>query len=272
MTMELNFFYYYYYHHYFYYYYYYYYYYHHYFIIIIIIIIIIFIIVIIIFIIIVLLLLLLSLSLSLLLLLLLEFIDQLTQHITEWNNASHAQHIALKAAIVLLATALQKPSTKSKAKDHQECLTKRLALWKEGEIESLLREGRAIQNRIRKTKRANPPDKAKIFAKLVMQGQINSALRFLSDDDYGGVLTLTDDVMRQLHEKHPEAQDAKLGSILFGPVEEVHDSLYQQINGEMIREAALRTKESGGPSSVDANGFKRILTCKSFKKSSAKPM
>lgn len=102
-----------------------------------------------------------------------------------------------------------------------------------------------------------------------MQGQINSALRYLSDDDCGGVLPLTDDVMRQLHEKHPETQDAKLGSILFESVEEVHDSLYQQIDGEMISEAALRTKGSGGPSGVDANGFKRILTCKSFNKSSA---
>ena len=46
-------------------------------------------------------------------------------------------------------------------------------------------------------------------------------------------------------------------------------SLYQQIDGERIREAALRTKGSGGPSGVDANGFKRNLTCKSFKKSSA---
>ena len=98
-----------------------------------------------------------------------------------------------------------------------------------------------------------------------MQGQINSSLRYLSVDDCGGVLPLTDDVMRQLRDKHTEAQDAKLGSILFGPVEDVHDSLYQQIDGEMIRGAALRTKGSG----VDANGFKRILTSKSFKKSSA---
>ena len=60
-----------------------------------------------------------------------------------------------------------------------------------------------------------------------------------------------------------------LGSILFEPVEEVHDSLYQQIDGEMICEAAIRTKGSGGPSGVNANGFKRILTCKSFKDSSA---
>ena len=182
----------------------------------------------------------------------------ITQHINDWNNASQTQHIALKAAIVLLATALQKPSVKSKAKDHKECLEKRLALWKEGEVESLLREGRSIQKRLAKAKRTEPPNKAKIFAKLVMEGQINSALRYLSEADCDGVLNLTDDVMRQLQEKHPEAQEAKLGSLLFGPFEEVHDSLYQQIDGEMIRETALRTKGSGGPSGVDANVFSHV--------------
>ena len=74
--------------------------------------------------------------------------------------------------------------------------------------------------------------------------------------------------MRQLKEKHPDAQRAKLGSLLFGPVEDIPDSVYQGINGELVREAALRTKGSGGPSGVDANGFKRILSCKSFKRSS----
>ena len=46
--------------------------------------------------------------------------------------------IARKAAIVLLAVGLQKPSQKSKTKDHQECLAKRLVLWKEGETDKLL--------------------------------------------------------------------------------------------------------------------------------------
>ena len=36
----------------------------------------------------------------------------------------------------------------------------------------------------------------------------------------------------------------------------------------MVREAALRTKGAGGPSGVDANGFRGILACKSFKQSS----
>ena len=36
-------------------------------------------------------------------------------------------------------------------------------------------------------------------------------------------------------------------------------------DGEMVREVALKTKGSGGPSVVDANGFKRHLDSKSFK-------
>ena len=123
-----------------------------------------------------------------------DFIDQLTKLIDDWNNRSPMQHLALKAAIVLLATALQKPGQRSKAKEHQKCLTKRLTLWRNGEIESLLREGRMIQRRLLKSNKNDPPNKARIFAKLVMEGQINSALRYLSKDDSGGVLPLTDDV------------------------------------------------------------------------------
>ena len=100
-----------------------------------------------------------------------------------------------------------------------------------------------------------------------MTGQVNSALRYLSDDQGGGILPLSDDVMEQLKEKHPEPQGVQLGSLLFGPIKDVPDTLYYEINGDMVRDAALRTKGSGGPSGVDANGFRRILTCKSFKRS-----
>ena len=93
-----------------------------------------------------------------------------------------------------------------------------------------------------------------------MEGQINSAMRFLSEEGNGGVLPLSDDVMLQLRQKHPEAE-AKIGTLLRGRV-------FIPINGQMVRGAALRTKGSGGPSGVDANGLKRILACKSFKKSS----
>ena len=77
-----------------------------------------------------------------------EFIDQVTLHINEWNSSSDNQHISLKAAFVLLDVALQKPSPKSKTKDHQEALSKRLTLWKEGEISKLVREGRFLFSRV----------------------------------------------------------------------------------------------------------------------------
>ena len=90
-------------------------------------------------------------------------------------------------------------------------------LWREGEIGKLLREGRIIQGRIGKLKSSDPPNRAKVFAKLVMEGQINSALRFLSESSSGGILLLTDEVMTQLKQKHPDPQQANLGSLLFGP-------------------------------------------------------
>ena len=87
-----------------------------------------------------------------------------------------------------------------------------------------------------------------------MEGQIDSDLSYLSEEDYGGALLLSEQVM-ELADKHPKAQQAKLGSVLFGPVEDVPAILYQQIKGEMAQEAVLRTKGSCGPSGVDANGF-----------------
>ena len=117
-----------------------------------------------------------------------------------------------------------------------------------------------IQKRLSNSRRVDPPNAARVFANLIMSRQINSALRYLSENNGGGVLALSDDVMAQLREKHPSPQEARLGSLLFGPVEDVPvpDSIYQQINGEMVREAALRTKGSGGPSGVNANGFGEI--------------
>ena len=144
------------------------------------------------------------------------------------------QHIALKAAVVLLSVCLQKPSQKSKAKDHIDCLSKRLVLWKEGEIYTLIREGRMTNSRLTNSRSANPPNKAKVFADLVMQGQIHSALRYLSDDTGKGVLPLSDDVMRQLWEKHLVAQEARIGSLLFGPI--------QMVSGECLRASHSRNK------------------------------
>ena len=93
-----------------------------------------------------------------------EFIDTLKELINKWNNGSEMEFIALKVAIILLALCLQKPGPESKSKDHQVCLAKPLVLWKKGEVDTILREGRMIQKRLGNSRRAtDPPNRAKIF-------------------------------------------------------------------------------------------------------------
>ena len=65
----------------------------------------------------------------------------------------------------------------------------------------------------------------------------------------------TDDVMIQLQDKHPSTQKAQLGSLVFGPIEDITHVIFHQINGEIIKEVALETKGSGSPSGIDLNGF-----------------
>ena len=98
-----------------------------------------------------------------------------------------------------------------------------------------------------------------------MEGKINSAVCFLSKTSTGGVLELTDDILVQLKEKCPNPQPTTLGSLLFGLIDhDIPESVYSEINGEMVRQAALRTKRLGGACGVDTNGFRKILACKCF--------
>ena len=46
-----------------------------------------------------------------------------------------------------------------------------MKIWKDGNIQDLLREDRVIQQRLKESKRRSNEDTAKIFAKLVFQGK-----------------------------------------------------------------------------------------------------
>ena len=53
----------------------------------------------------------------------------------------------MKLAMTAPALLLQKPSATSKSKEHSQCLSRRLASWKEGRIEDLIK-GRTIQKHL----------------------------------------------------------------------------------------------------------------------------
>ena len=74
-----------------------------------------------------------------------DFVRELSRLCTAYAERKLIELIAMKAAMTMPALLLQKPNTKSKAKDHVKCLEKRLQQWFSGDIDDLPREGRTIQ-------------------------------------------------------------------------------------------------------------------------------
>ena len=80
-----------------------------------------------------------------------KFINETTRLLDQWTNDTPLKSIALKAIHVMPALLLQKPSRKTKARNHLIALERRLKLWGEGNINELLDESKEIQERLPST-------------------------------------------------------------------------------------------------------------------------
>ena len=97
------------------------------------------------------------------------------------------------AVMTMPSLLLQKSHKTSKAKEHVACLTRRLYIWKAGDLQSLLEEGREIQQRIPlRTSTHHTTEKfSRIFTKMVLEGKLKTAIRLLSNfQEEAGVLNL----------------------------------------------------------------------------------
>ncbi len=109
------------------------------------------------------------------------------------------ESIALKAAVVLPILILQKPSAKSKVKEHNICIERRLRAWLNGDLQDLIREGKVIQRRIPKPNQDSGRKQrtsvvARSFSKLMFEGNTRAAIRLLGQDSNNGTLCLNDPV------------------------------------------------------------------------------
>ena len=108
-------------------------------------------------------------------------------------------------------------------------------------------------------------DASKVFSKLTLQGKFSAAMKLLDNESSSGLLDLSPDVLRGLHDKHPEAADIAEESLLHGPVDYIPPNVYDLIDEEMIYNLASKTKGSAGPSGMDSELYRRILCSKNFK-------
>ena len=97
---------------------------------------------------------------------------------------------------------LQKPSKSSKIRDHIQCMKERLHKWELGQFDSLFRETKFIQQKLKNSNRTDESIE-KLFVRFMLLGKINSAIRLLENSGSKGVLPMTNNNLELLKSKHP---------------------------------------------------------------------
>jgi len=156
-----------------------------------------------------------------------SFIEETTRLLNSWTTESALKIVAFKAIMVMPSLLLQKPHKSSKSKEHFAALERR-------------------------------------FAEHMQKGNVNSAIKLLSNKMQNGILPLNDETLNLLKQKHPKASEASNDVLLPDTPEQIHEIRYEELTAENIRRAAMRTKGGAGPSNMDAEGWKRMLTSNSF--------
>ena len=194
-----------------------------------------------------------------------DFISELSFWLKQFNSSSKLNRVAIQMFICLPLLLLQKPGPRSKAKDHSLALARRLELFKSGAIDELLKEIRFIQKSFTSSRKAKTREQvSRIFAKLMFEGKVSAALKILEIESGNGVLDVDGDILEELKLKHPDAEPVSDKSLLHGPLLKLEPWYFDAIDEQTVLKAVLHTKGSAGPSGLDSDAFRRILTSKNF--------
>ena len=98
----------------------------------------------------------------------------------------------------------------------------------------------------------------------MQKGNVNGALKLLTNKMSNGILPLTEETLSQLEIKYPDNRDASDDVLLNDPIKEIHPIVFDPVVEEMVLRAASITKGGSGPSGLDVDGWRRILTSKLF--------
>ena len=162
---------------------------------------------------------------------------------------------------------LQKQHEHSTRTENIKCLERRIQLWKKGELDQLRKEAATLNDRFARKymKKKNGSESAK-FAKLMKKGKVGPSLRLLQENNSGGILSLTHTTRKELQGKHPSAKVAATDKKLEGPQLDSHEGIFEEINGLMIWKMALKTQGAAGPSGLNADCVRTLLSKRIFGK------
>ena len=198
-----------------------------------------------------------------------QFIDELSRLAGLFADREDSRRWSLSALVIAPVLLLQKPTKKSKNSDHTRILERRLKMWKDGDIEALVREVKSIQKPL-KYRSPSREHCTKRFVELMREGRVTEATAWLNPDRHTtGVKDCGDEsVLTDLLEKHPRAKPANSSFGRNGPTEPAMEVTFENLDGQTVFNCAKSLRGSGGPSGLDASGLHRIMCSRKFKKAS----
>ena len=129
----------------------------------------------------------------------------------------------------------------------------------------LLKDNRVIQKKLTQRPQRSSNDTTRIVTKLMFEGKVGAALRFLEENAENAVLQPTPEVVAKLQSLHPEPMNIFPETLLQGPLKASSPAHFNGITEQEIQKAARQTKGSGGPSQMEWKQWKRILCSSHFK-------
>ena len=197
-----------------------------------------------------------------------KFVDEKTKLLNRWTTTNEEE--ALTQLMIMPNLLLQRTSKKTKARENKNHLQRRLELWENGKLNELMEEGKSIQNRLPKLpSRQSEEEMIKAFRNHMLKGNVNGALRLLNQANNKGILPITEETIKLLHEKHPVGEPQHEEMLLSGPIKHVHPVIFDDINGDLVRRIAMKMKGAAGPSCFDSDDWKTILVSRQFGTSSS---
>ena len=88
---------------------------------------------------------------------------------------------------------------------------------------------------------------------MMSKGNVNGALKLLTENMPNGILPLNDKTLMMLKQKHSEANEPPQEVLLQGPTRPVYPIVHEDMDESLILKAAMLTKEGSGPSGLDTD-------------------
>ena len=140
-----------------------------------------------------------------------------------------------------------------------------MEMWHKGQIDLLMNEAETLQSRLPKIEgKRDIASISKRFQAQMEKGNVNGAIRIVTNNMGGGILPLNDETLSLLEQKYPEGREVNEDFILQGPISTVNPIVYDVIDGSRVLKAAQKTKGGSGPSGLDADGWRKPLTSRVY--------